>query len=300
MPAGPDGAPQQALATAAGSVAAEYFSIANVTGGVSAGLDSNTGDLKVSLAQGSDSPEADFSLELRYASPTGSQVVPVAGRVRSAAVVAVASGNGQNGSAGEALRAPLVVRVTSVVDGSPIAGARVEWTVTKGDGSITTPSTTDADGYASATWTLGEDAEDEDQKAEARAFHEDAPTNGGPMAFTATASDEGFLGTWQLVEFDGESLPTEDHIAGSVTLDGDNSIVFRFKERDYEWATTYTLFLMTGDFQIQGDTISVKVVDEEGRTYTGPARIEGGKLVFEFKVESAYDPTNYFQLKYER
>ena len=40
--------------------------------------------------------------------------------------------------------------------GNPVAGAEVEWEVTTGGGQVTGVQTTDADGKATATWTLGD------------------------------------------------------------------------------------------------------------------------------------------------
>jgi hypothetical protein len=65
------------------------------------------------------------------------------------------SGDGQSGTVGTALTNPLRVRVVDGT-GSGVSGHAVSWSVTSGGGSVSpTSGTTDADGYAETTWTLG-------------------------------------------------------------------------------------------------------------------------------------------------
>jgi hypothetical protein len=72
-----------------------------------------------------------------------------------AAELAVVTGNQQTGSPGQALPQPLVVRAIDAAK-APVNQVRIAFVVTAGGGS-TTPdtATTDADGRASAQWTLG-------------------------------------------------------------------------------------------------------------------------------------------------
>src|SRR5689334_18977266 len=72
-----------------------------------------------------------------------------------AAELAVVTGNEQTGSPGQALPQPLVVRATDAAS-APVNQVRIAFVVTAGGGS-TAPDTalTDADGRASAQWTLG-------------------------------------------------------------------------------------------------------------------------------------------------
>jgi hypothetical protein len=64
-------------------------------------------------------------------------------------------GHGQVGTAGAALPNPLVARVTTA-QGQPVSGVTVMWSVSGGGGSLSpATSTTDVDGQARATWTLG-------------------------------------------------------------------------------------------------------------------------------------------------
>jgi hypothetical protein len=65
------------------------------------------------------------------------------------------SGHGQSGAAGQALSQPLVVAVTSAA-GAAVAGVAVTWTATAVNGSVSAAATTtDAQGHASVTHTLG-------------------------------------------------------------------------------------------------------------------------------------------------
>jgi PKD repeat protein len=72
--------------------------------------------------------------------------------------IRVVDGDGQRGSVGETLPAPLVVEVTDA-GGAPVEGAAVEFVLTvAGEGGEVTPSTarTDADGRAEAVVVLGD------------------------------------------------------------------------------------------------------------------------------------------------
>ncbi len=63
--------------------------------------------------------------------------------------------------------------------GNPVPGAEVEWVVTSGGGEVSGGAVTDADGRASATWTLGDNRGA--QKLEARV----AGAHGSPVNFLA-------------------------------------------------------------------------------------------------------------------
>jgi|GEM_PF-3393223 len=93
------------------------------------------------------------------------------------AVVKV-SGDGQTGTVGTQLAQPLKVAVR-FPGGAPAAGATVNWSVGPGSGTITPlVSQTDANGEATAQWTLGTDAA---QSANASA------AGAGTATFAATA-----------------------------------------------------------------------------------------------------------------
>lgn len=71
------------------------------------------------------------------------------------AIVALVSGNNQTASVGSAVAAPLTIRVVNDL-GEAIVGRRVRWNPTLGGGTISPgENVTDADGRASAVFTLG-------------------------------------------------------------------------------------------------------------------------------------------------
>jgi 5-hydroxyisourate hydrolase-like protein (transthyretin family) len=100
------------------------------------------------------------------------------GRAGPPATVEVVAGDEQQGVAGVALAAPLVV---SVVDAhaNPAGGVVVDFTVVEGGGLLAAPSAiTDAEGRASMAWTLG-------TGAGANAAEASTP-GAAPASFTAT------------------------------------------------------------------------------------------------------------------
>ena len=97
------------------------------------------------------------------------------------AAILAFSGNGQEGTPGAQLAAPLTVEVTDA-DANPAPGATVSWSVLSGGGTVTpTTPTTDAQGRSSAQFTLGPG--DGEQQAQAEA----SGLVGSPVVFTATA-----------------------------------------------------------------------------------------------------------------
>ncbi len=69
--------------------------------------------------------------------------------------VEVSDGNNQSADPGDPLNEPIVAMVTDQ-DGGPVAGVTVNFTVASGGGTLTAASaTTDADGLAETSWTLG-------------------------------------------------------------------------------------------------------------------------------------------------
>ena len=86
-------------------------------------------------------------------------VADVAVRYVGPATLAVVAGDAQDGTAGERLRAPVLLRVRGAGDW-PLPGARLRVTVTEGGGTLGSDSVlvTDSAGTARlAAWTLGED-----------------------------------------------------------------------------------------------------------------------------------------------
>ena len=91
------------------------------------------------------------------------------------------SGDAQTAVVAQALPQPLRVVVTE--DGTPKADVTVAWSTAAGDGTVEPASpTTDADGIASAVWTLGATAGGQ----AAQAAVTDA--TGSPVGFSATAT----------------------------------------------------------------------------------------------------------------
>ncbi|HEX6645336.1 MAG TPA: Ig-like domain-containing protein, partial [Gemmatimonadales bacterium] len=101
------------------------------------------------------------------------------------ATISVVDGNGQQGTVGNALAEPILVRVLDV-QGRPVQGQQVTFTVVTGGGSVdpATP-TTDADGEVTTEWTLGPAAGL--QQLQARATGGAAPANLS-TSVSATAS----------------------------------------------------------------------------------------------------------------
>lgn len=93
------------------------------------------------------------------------------------------SGDNQTGTPGQALGAPL--RIAAARGGTPEAGLTVTWTAS-GTGSVAPPSgVTDANGIASAVWTLGQEAGAQTAQAAV------SGAAGSPLSFTATAGNGG-------------------------------------------------------------------------------------------------------------
>lgn len=94
---------------------------------------------------------------------------------------ASASGDAQTGTVGAALANPLAVVVTR--DGAPEVGATVSWAVLTGGGSVgSASSSTNAQGIATTTWTLGTAAGAQTARATVTG------ASGSPVGFSATAT----------------------------------------------------------------------------------------------------------------
>jgi hypothetical protein len=71
------------------------------------------------------------------------------------AAIAMSGGDNQMGMPGTPLAAPIAVRVTNA-QGNPVAGKPVDFTVTRGAGTVASATvTTDNNGVAQTSWTLG-------------------------------------------------------------------------------------------------------------------------------------------------
>ena len=111
-----------------------------------------------------------------------------------ATIIAIASGNPQNGIMGGPLASPIVVRVADL-EGEVVPGAVVTFVVTGGGGSVGhTTVSTDASGLASTTWTLGS----------------------GPIAFRQTVMAVVTLGTGPSVTFVAAATPLIEKLNGDL------------------------------------------------------------------------------------
>lgn len=97
-------------------------------------------------------------------------------------VAAVLNGDDQSAPAGEALPEDLRVVITRADE--PEAGVDVAWATAQGGSLDPATSVTDADGIASATWTLGPDAGAQVATATV------ADAEGSPVTFSATAEGD--------------------------------------------------------------------------------------------------------------
>jgi plastocyanin len=113
-----------------------------------------------------------------YGSGSGSGPDPAARSARRADP----SGDGQTGSAGQDLGAPL--RIVVLQGGAPEAGAVVTWS-SPANGALLTPAvdTTGPDGISSSIWHLGDQPGTQTSQATVA-----GGADGAPVSFTATAN----------------------------------------------------------------------------------------------------------------
>lgn len=103
-----------------------------------------------------------------------------------ATAMSLTSGNNQSGAAGQTLAQPLVITVRDVAS-NVVAGHKVSWLLTAGDGSLSNyTSTTGIDGKASTTLTLG--VSQAAHKVQARSLKTDGSDLGAAIEFSATAN----------------------------------------------------------------------------------------------------------------
>ena len=131
----------------------------------------------------------------------------------------VVEGNAQEGVTGAPLAKPLILRLTDQ-EGIGIANRTVVWAPSSGSGSIN-PSTgmTDAEGFASAEWTLGPLPGVQRVSAQVPDI--------GAVTFTARNTDDGQSGepvaaTVEAVEGNGQMVPagTEVEVRPAVSRVG--------------------------------------------------------------------------------
>ncbi len=98
----------------------------------------------------------------------------------------LSSGNNQTTAAGQTLAQPFVVTVRDIAN-NVVAGHKVSWVITAGDGKLSNyTSTTGIDGKASTTLALG--VSQAANKVQARSLKQDGSDLGSPIEFTATGA----------------------------------------------------------------------------------------------------------------
>jgi len=113
---------------------------------------------------------------------TGSPVAFVASATQPPTQMALQAGDGQTGTAGQALAQPLVVVVRDASN-APVAGVTVAWQVTAGGGSLTgATSVTNGSGQALIGLTAGTTAGTNNQTVTASV----SGLSGSPVSFTAS------------------------------------------------------------------------------------------------------------------
>ena len=175
------------------------------------------------------------------------------------------SGNGQGGQAGEPLAKPFVVSVLDQ-NGAAFAGTVVTFSVTAGDGTLSaSTATTDANGRARTTLTLGSDSGTNTVEATVAGLE--------PVAFTATGT--------ATVDSDGEEedgeaaddessgedqQESEEKPTSTVELGGLSSSHDSVREDDGQ-ATTITVTVTLDKAARTDETITLAIVSPtEGKT----------------------------------
>jgi hypothetical protein len=148
----------------------------------------------------------------------------------SPARLTMTAGNSQTGLVGQTLAQPLVVAVGDQY-ANPISGVSVSWAVTAGGGSVSASSlTTNAQGQAAVTWTIGPDTGAGKNAVQASA----SGLAGSSVTFTASGvatmiytdpaafqQATASLGTPTIINFDElDASPLNNTIAGRTPFDG--------------------------------------------------------------------------------
>jgi|GEM_PF-1605796 len=170
----------------------------------------------------------------QYVTPAEIAVISdwvLSGAVQTTQVVvpttlAIAAGNNQNGSTGQPLTNPLVVRVTDM-NGDPLAGVVVNWQVTAGGGAVSEAMTmTDATGQSSTLLTLGAAAGTNTVRASvANLTPVDfsamgaAGFNGAPLAGSANPLDVAALVALRANSIEPAALCSDEEFLSRVTAD---------------------------------------------------------------------------------
>ena len=202
----------------------------------------------------------------------GDLALPISGEPTDIRVV---DGNGQRGSVGQPLAAPVIVEVTDAKD-EPVEGAIVEFALTSaGDGAEIAPATatTNAEGHAQAHVLLGSKVGLQTGEARVAVDGATAPT----ASFSAVAVADSLANRqpradfdWHCEDLDCQFTDASTDSDGSVTGwlwhfgDGDTSTE-REPSHSYTTEGTYTVTLSVTDDGGSSDESSSQV------TVNGPA-----------------------------
>ena len=171
------------------------------------------------------------------------------------------SGDGQEGMIGASLAKPFVVSVLDQ-NGSAFAGAVVTFSVTAGGGTLSaTTVTTDANGRARSTLTLGDDPDDNTVTATVEGLE--------PVTFTATGkatTDSDSEEDDSEEDDDEDQQESEETPTSTVELEGISSSRDSVRENDAQ-ATTITLTVTLDKTAATNETITLAIVSPtQGKT----------------------------------
>jgi plastocyanin len=140
------------------------------------------------------------------------------------------SGDEQTGTVGQTLASPLQVVV--IENNAPKVGATVTWSATGGSGTVDpTSATTDAQGIASTTWTLGTTAGSQSAQATL------AGADGSPVGFTATA-EPGPASTLSMVSGDQQVGVNNTVLPQPLVVEVSDEFGNGIQGVDVEWTAT--------------------------------------------------------------
>jgi plastocyanin len=139
-------------------------------------------------------------------------------------------GDAQNGTVGQPLATPLQVLVTE--SGTPSSGNTVTWSTTVPGGSLDPASTsTDANGIASSSWTLGTVSGSQSARAAL------SGATGSPVTFTATAAP-GAAASFSKVGGDGQTGEIGTQLGAAVQAKASDQFGNGVPGVDVTWAVT--------------------------------------------------------------
>jgi alpha-tubulin suppressor-like RCC1 family protein len=206
------------------------------------------------------------------------------------------SGSGQDGVVGAALTSPLEIRVLDQ-RGSGMPGIQVAWEADGGGTLSPSSGTTDAQGRAQATWTLGPEAGDQAARASAvgaGSVEFSATASPGPAASVVVAQDTlaidgiGEQATFTVVitdEFGNEvdtavDLRWESLIPSIATVDGDGTVT------SVGVGVTLVSVSLNGDSDV-GVVLSRETIGQGGATVSA----QDGQVTLAFPAGAVPDNT---------